>query len=274
MYIGERNDDGDVEGVEGDITDDEDDEHVTDWSMNDLSCNRLQARLIIILYTERSKPRWNTLLPNFVQPQLKPVNKVMVCCIRRLCCASLSCGAFDDLPYSIAKPDITHYSINASRDNLADGVQTAKEHIMAQTPQKRPARNVKTKTKSAAPAAKQPKAVKTNTHIEAGVDVGRYTGVSSFVNSNRPVKVLVGVTRTNLTDRAASGLYALRETYGNKTWNPRGFDNGILRDLVAMKLIQPTGGQTQTINGSSYLVDGAKPVQFALTAEGMAYGKA
>ena len=140
----------------------------------------------------------------------------------------------------------------------------------AAAPKAAPKRRVKTPAKKAEAAP----APKVNRHVEAGIKVARYTGPSSFVNGNRRVKVLTGVTRDKLTDRAASGLYALRDCYGNGAWEPKGFDNGILRDLLAMGLIKPAGGQTQTIDGAPYLVDAAKPVTFTITAEGMAYGKA
>lgn len=134
-----------------------------------------------------------------------------------------------------------------------------------------PKRRVKTPAKEKVAAAPAPKV---NRHVEAGIKVARYTGPSSFVNGNRRVKVLTGVTRDKLTDRAASGLYALRDCYGNGAWEPKGFDNGILRDLLALGLIKPAGGQTQTIDGAPYLVDAAKPVTFTITEAGMAYGKA
>lgn len=144
--------------------------------------------------------------------------------------------------------------------------------IVKQTPaeKKAPKRRVKTPPKKAAAAS----APKVNTHVAAGIKTNRYTGPSSFVNGNRRVKVLQGITRDKLTDRAASGLYALRECYGNGKWEPKGFDNGILRDLLAMGLIEATGGQTQVIDGSQYLIDAAQPVVFSITKTGMAYGKA
>ena len=137
-------------------------------------------------------------------------------------------------------------------------------------PKAAPKRRVKTPTKKVEAAPKP----KVNTHVEAGIDIGRYTGPSKFVNGNRRVKVLMGVTRDKLTDRAASGLYALRDCYGTKAWEPKGFDNGILRDLLAMGLIEAQGGSKQTIDGAPYLVDGSKPVAFKITSAGAAYGKA
>lgn len=133
-----------------------------------------------------------------------------------------------------------------------------------------PKRRVKTPPKVKVEAAPKPR---TNAHVEAGINVQRYTGPSKFVNGNRRVKVQLG-GRTDVTDRAAQGLYALRECYGDKAWEPKGFDNGILRRLLGQGLIKAEGGQKQTIDGLPYLVDGAQPVRFTLTAEGMAYGKA
>jgi hypothetical protein len=86
--------------------------------------------------------------------------------------------------------------------------------------------------------------------------------------------VLLNGKGDKLPDRKAQALYALRQAYGTKPWTPKGFDNGILRDLLAMKLVEYKGGSKQTLDGLPYLVDGATPVQFTITAAGMAYGKA
>lgn len=131
-------------------------------------------------------------------------------------------------------------------------------------------RRIKTPAKKVEAAA----APKVNTHVAAGINVQRYTGPSKFVNGNRRVKVLLGQTRDKLSDRSAQGLYALRECYGSKPFEPKGFDNGVLRNLLAMGLIKAEGGSKQVIDGASYLVDGAKPVVFTINEQGMAYGKA
>lgn len=138
-------------------------------------------------------------------------------------------------------------------------------------------------TRKAAPTAPTEKvtaqkASKTqvNPHLEAGLDAGRYNGPSSYVNGNRKPQIMLkdGVSPEKLTDRAKSGLYALRDSYGNKTFQPRGFDNGILRDLVAAKLITVSGGQKVTLNGKPYMIDGESPVALKVTAAGANFGKA
>lgn len=145
--------------------------------------------------------------------------------------------------------------------------------------QKRPVktRTAKATTKQATPAkgdTEKPKQV--NAHVEAGIDVRMYDGPSTFVNGNRKTKIMLGreVAASKVTTRAQKGLYALRQTYGDKAFNPRGFDNGILRDLVGAGLITVSGGQKQVIDGKEYMIDGDKPVAAKLTAAGMQYGKA
>lgn len=141
-------------------------------------------------------------------------------------------------------------------------------------------RTVKTRTKGSAPA-KQARAPKerqpqVNSHVEAGINVNLYDGPSSFVNGNRKTKIMLGreVAASKVTTRAQKGLYALRNTYGQKAFNPRGFDNGILRDLLGAGLITVSGGQKVTTDGHEYMVDGSQPVSVKITAAGMAYGKA
>ena len=145
---------------------------------------------------------------------------------------------------------------------------------MEKNVEKKAAPKRRIKTPAAAPKVEAASKPKVNTHVEAGIKVSRYTGPSTFVNGNRRVKVLLAGKVDKLSDRKAQGLYALRECYGSKTWEPKGFDNGILRDLLAMGLIEASGGSKQTIDGAPYLVDGASPVAFKITSAGMAYGKA
>jgi len=134
--------------------------------------------------------------------------------------------------------------------------------------------SVKKETAAKAPAkAKAAPEPKVNSHVEAGLNFQRYTGPSKFINGNRRVRVQVG-GRTAITDRAAQGLYALRECYGSKAFQPKGFDNGILRRLLGEGLITASGGKKETIDGLPYLIDGEKPVTFKITAKGMGYGKA
>lgn len=130
----------------------------------------------------------------------------------------------------------------------------------------------------AKPEAKAAKAPAVNLHVEAGVNVAAYAGLSSFVNRNRKPQIAADVTRTaaQLTDRMQKCFYAIRNTYGKKTFAPRGLDNRILADLRAAGLITHTAktGQTQTVNGTSYLTDGATPLAFTISAAGLKYGKA
>jgi hypothetical protein len=133
----------------------------------------------------------------------------------------------------------------------------------------------KAKVEAAAIVAEE-KAPQVNPHIAAGVSLNRYSGPSTYVNSNRKVKVMVksGVSPAKLTSRAQAGFYALRDSYAKNGFNAHGFDNGILRDLIASGLIKTTGGQKTVIDGKDYLLDGAKPLTLHITDAGHAYGKA
>ena len=124
-------------------------------------------------------------------------------------------------------------------------------------------------TKQATNAAREPWV---NPHIKAGIDVSRYEGLSKFVNGNRRPKVAIDTRR--VTGRAAKGLYALRDCYGTKAFQPRGFDNGLLARLLSEGMIAPHGGTKATIDGAEYLIDGDTPLTFTVTAKGMAHGKA
>ena len=126
------------------------------------------------------------------------------------------------------------------------------------------------------PAAKVAKAPAVNVHTAAGMSTAKYMGPSSFVNANRKPKIkLVGERPVGkMTDRLNAALYALRETHAGKSFKPRGFDNGCLRDLLASGLIAHTGGVTETIDGAAYIIDGDTAVSFKLTKAGMGYGKA
>lgn len=140
---------------------------------------------------------------------------------------------------------------------------------------KKPAtkRTLKTDASKKVKAAKSPQV---NPHIESGLNISRYKGPSSYVNSNVKTKIMLGrdVDIAKLTGRAQAGFYALRDCYKNAQFEPRGFDNGILRDLVGAGLISVSGGQKQTIDGREYMLDGAQPVKIKITAAGMSYGSA
>jgi hypothetical protein len=119
-------------------------------------------------------------------------------------------------------------------------------------------------------------APKVNAHLAAGVNAAAYEGLSSFVNLDRrtKVRVLPAAAPDNLTDRQQKALYALRNCYGAKTFVSRGIDNGVIRDLAAMGLLNLSGGTDTTINGHPYKIDGEKPLAAIFTKEGLAYGKA
>lgn len=155
-----------------------------------------------------------------------------------------------------------------------------------QTTTKTPPKKAPTKKATNKPAAKttrkavaaKPKAAKAptiNTHIEAGVNVAKYNGPSSFVNANRTTQVLLrdGIDPGKVTDRARKGLYALREAYATKPFTAKGFDNGVLRDLLAAKLISVSGGEKVNVNGKEYMRDGEQPLKVKITAAGMTHGK-
>lgn len=127
-----------------------------------------------------------------------------------------------------------------------------------------------------AEAPKEPAAPKVNPHIEAGIDLNLYSGLSKYVNANRKVAVRQDVVATvnDMTDRMQKGLYALRRAYGSKQWVAKGFDNGILAHLAAAGLIELTGGHVQVIDGHPKLTDGTEPVRGKITAAGMKYGVA
>ncbi len=134
------------------------------------------------------------------------------------------------------------------------------------------------KSNSKKPAAKIAKKPAVNMHVEAGINVSAYSGLSSFVNKNRKPLIASDVTRTvaQLTTRMQKCFYAMRDVYGTKAFAPRGIDNRILADLRAAGLIthKAKSGSTSSINGTAYLIDGATPLAFTISAAGAKYGKA
>jgi hypothetical protein len=150
----------------------------------------------------------------------------------------------------------------------------AQETKTATAPQK--GSTTKRRVKTPATKVKAAKEPQVNPHIERGLKLDRYTGPSSYVNANRKPQIMLGkeLSPSKLTSRAQAGLYALRDSYGGNQFEPRGFDNGILRDLVAAGLVTVSGGQKATINGKEYAVDGASPVKLKITSVGLSYGKA
>lgn len=123
--------------------------------------------------------------------------------------------------------------------------------------------------------AKAPKAPKVHAHVEAGVDTSRYSGPSAFLNGNRKTRVRVVPAKavSEMSDRMKAALYAMRETYGNRTFPAKGIDNGVLRDLRAAGLVELNGTEVQE-DGNPYIVDGANPATVKITPVGAAFGKA
>lgn len=145
-----------------------------------------------------------------------------------------------------------------------------KPKAAAKAPAKKKAPARKIVTKKASKAAAAPK---TNAHIEAGVATD---AVRRLMNTNRPTRVMLKdkIKADQITADKRTGLYALRDCYGDKPFEARGLDNGILRDLTAAGLISLSGGQRVDDSGKFYMVDGEKPVTVKITAAGLSYGKA
>lgn len=154
--------------------------------------------------------------------------------------------------------------------------QKARQIKVAGTPTKKDA-PAKTKAPIAVKAKPERKAAapKVNQHVEAKVSVGDYSGVSSMINNNRKALVMVTTGRAtgSLTERMQKSLYALRKAYGGKAFGAKGFDNGVLRDLLAAGLIRLSGGTTEVIDGKTYHQDGATALMVTITAAGQNYGK-
>lgn len=161
-------------------------------------------------------------------------------------------------------------------------------------PAKKPVRQIKVSTdkpakKATAPATsktaikpkpgtgttRQAAAPKTNQHVEHGLKVASYTGVSTMINNNRQARVMVAPKRAtgSLTERHQKSLYALRDAYNGARFGVKGFDNGIIRDLMAAGLVKLVGGTTESLDGKTYHVDGPTALQAQLTPEGLKYGK-
>lgn len=167
---------------------------------------------------------------------------------------------------------------NEAQVPAAEAVEAPKAPVKPKRRVAKPRVNAKPKVKAApkkndAPKAKAPMV---NPHIEAGVQIGMYTGPSSMINANRKTKVrmLPDLAPAKLTDRMKKSLYALRDRYDGKAFTVRGFDNGIIAHLAAAKMISLKGGQIETIDGYEYMLDGATGVTANITAAGKNYGKA
>ncbi len=155
----------------------------------------------------------------------------------------------------------------------AASTKPARKRVVRQRPAKAAPEAVAATPKAKAP--REPKAPATHYHVEAGVDVSGYEGLSGLLNKNRKAKVLVlpKMDGGDLTGRRQKGLYALRSAYGTKAWRAKGFDGGVLRTLLAMGFIEARGGKEVEIDGQPHLVDGEQPLAFVFTKAGMAYGK-
>ena len=134
----------------------------------------------------------------------------------------------------------------------------------------KPKPNAKPKRKpaTAAPAAAP---AEPTFHAASGLK----SRVARLRNANRKTAIYLCAAKSpdKISSDKQRALYDLRATY-SKPFPARGLDNGILRDLLASKLIKTTGGASATINGKPYLIDGDKPVMLSFTAAGQAYGKA
>lgn len=114
-------------------------------------------------------------------------------------------------------------------------------------------------------------------HQDQGVDASVYSGISSFLNANRKVKVRVDVKRspTDATERMQKCFYAVRKAYGGKSFPSKGLDNGIVSNLIGAGLLTFSGG-TKDVDtaGNSIMRDGESPLMLKLTAAGKKYGLA
>lgn len=153
--------------------------------------------------------------------------------------------------------------------------------------------NVSTKTAKTTKTTKAVKPAKTakaqaapkpfvHVHADSGVTASNYAGLSSYLNKNRKPRVAIGGQHSyqrnagQLTPRTIGTLQAIRDAYGTKQFHARGFDNAVLAMLHSAGLIrrvENTGNDSEQ-NGALYAIDGAKPLQFALTAAGRKFGKA
>ena len=118
--------------------------------------------------------------------------------------------------------------------------------------------------------------VRTNAHVESGVDTSAWTGPSDMINKNRAVRIMMrqNVGADDLTDRQRKSLYALRKCYNGRAFPAKGFDNGVMAFLVASGMVALSGGQDSNIDGKPYKVDGATPVLAKVTAVGLKFGTA
>ena len=145
------------------------------------------------------------------------------------------------------------------------------------------AKAAKAASDKAAGATKAAPAPRVNAHLAAGLNGSLYRGLSPYTNSNRKPRIAIAgqskycrATPASLSERSLAAFNALRACYAAKPFAPRGFDNGILAMLCGAGLISPVAktGATSDDNGTTFAIDGATPLQFALTKAGIAYGKA
>ena len=150
----------------------------------------------------------------------------------------------------------------------------------------------KTDAKTDAPIAPATKAEKPGKaepakhfHREAGLTGARYSGASSYLNANRPVKIKLSNYPRTESDIAASPsprtpgtLYELRDVHGaGKPFPARGIDNAVAAMLITAGLlaVEPKSGGSATIDGVLALIDQpGNPLRVTITPAGAKFGKA
>lgn len=121
-----------------------------------------------------------------------------------------------------------------------------------------------------------------HTHADAGVTGANYAGLSSYLNANRKPRVAVAGphkynrTIAQLTPRTIGAFKAMRDAYGNKQFQQRGFDNAICAMLISAGLVRIVNGSGSTDDSGAvtFAIDGEKPLMLSVTAAGNKYGKA
>lgn len=182
--------------------------------------------------------------------------------------------------------DTTELTTTAPAADAAPVAETKKPARVAKPKRALKMPATQTKSKVAAPTGEKPQkrakaegeekaeAPRVNVHREAGVDVTRYNGLSSFLNMNRKVAVRQGIDRKleEVTGRQRALLYAARDVYQGRAFPAKGLDNGILGALQGAGLITITG-ETVRKDGHDYIVEGAAPAMVKITAIGLKFGK-
>ena len=177
-----------------------------------------------------------------------------------------------------AKSGATAPLSNTVADMLATPAKPKPAATAKPAPSAKPAKRKQATKPAAKPAptadAKPADAKPAATHYHA--DAGLKSRVARMLNANRKTRILTIAAKPadTLTSDKRAALYDLRAFYNAKPFPARGLDNGILRDLLAARLISVSGGQSVTDNGKQYTLDGDKPAMLTITKAGHAYGKA